>query len=361
MRLRPALIVAITLLGAGSDVTNAGEVEVSSSPVFIPPKALSSEAPVYPPTMLEFGVEGDVEVNFEVTETGRAEHPRVTRSTDAGFEDAALAAVRKWKFKPATQDGKPTRGHVVAPVAFRIDESEVWRSSLRIKADSDQSKLPPAFHYDQPAKVRRVALPVYPYAERVRQRAGKAAVRIVIGPDGAVKNTKINAASDPAFGLALAAAAATFHFDPARKAGQPVYHVTGYAQDFDIGEFPDDVAVRLAKLEREHPERIVAAETLTTRLKATAQPAPLFPVGEGFKPRRGDAVIGFLLDEDGFPRLERIVSASAPEFGYAAMQAVSLWRYEPPTENGQRVVVRVRLAFTFDAGVSSAASTKPQR
>jgi hypothetical protein len=47
---------------------------------------------------------------------------RVTRSLDAtnGLDAAAVAAVKQWKFKPGTKDGKPVRVMVTGMLTFSI-------------------------------------------------------------------------------------------------------------------------------------------------------------------------------------------------------------------------------------------------
>jgi outer membrane biosynthesis protein TonB len=42
------------------------------------------------------------------------------------------------------------------------------------------------------------------------------------------------------------------------------------------------------------------------------------------------------------------MSASEPAFGYAAIQAVAFWRFEPPLAKGKPVVVRARVPFNFN-------------
>jgi len=57
-----------------------------------------------------------------------------------------------------------------------------------------------------------------------------------------------------------------------------------------------------------------------------------------------------LIDLEGRARLPRVVAASDPAFGYAAVQAISDWRFEPPTVKGETVVVRARVPFSFKTG-----------
>jgi TonB family protein len=49
-----------------------------------------------------------------ISETGAVENVAVIKSLAPGLDMAAVNAVRQWKFKPATRDGKPV------PVLFNL-------------------------------------------------------------------------------------------------------------------------------------------------------------------------------------------------------------------------------------------------
>ena len=99
-------------------------------------------------------------------------------------------------------------------------------------------------------------------------------------------------------------------------------------------------------LERKHPERILKGRDLDHRLKPVITHSPCFPRGD-LKVDEGDAVVEFLVDEEGRVCVPRVVSASDPAFGYAAVQAVSTWRFEPPVSKGKPGVARVSVPFEF--------------
>jgi TonB family protein len=61
----------------------------------------------------------------------------------------------------------------------------------------------------------------------------------------------------------------------------------------------------------------------------------------------GYAVLEFNVETDGSTSHIRIVAARAPAFGQEAARAVEKWQFTPARENGQPVVARVRLPFTF--------------
>lgn len=79
-------------------------------------------APRYPAQALRSGVEGSVSVRIEVDAQGIPTDAKVVQRSGERSRDldrAVLEAVRKWRFEPAIQNGKPVAGAVVLPVDFR--------------------------------------------------------------------------------------------------------------------------------------------------------------------------------------------------------------------------------------------------
>ena len=84
------------------------------------PTVMASVSPVYPTDLRKKRVEGSVTIVFLLDENGRIEDARVENSTHPGFEQPALNALRKWKFKPGTKDGGSVKTHMRLPMVFRI-------------------------------------------------------------------------------------------------------------------------------------------------------------------------------------------------------------------------------------------------
>jgi len=64
--------------------------------------------PVYPRRALQRGIEGYVIVEFTVTTSGAVRDPRVVESDPPNiFDDAAMKAALKFKYKPRVIDGQP--------------------------------------------------------------------------------------------------------------------------------------------------------------------------------------------------------------------------------------------------------------
>jgi periplasmic protein TonB len=60
-----------------------------------------------------------VHLLFDIDENGRVDQPVVESSTDATFDQAALDAVRRWRFEPGKRGGKPVRFRMRQPMTFK--------------------------------------------------------------------------------------------------------------------------------------------------------------------------------------------------------------------------------------------------
>jgi len=77
-------------------------------------------APSYPPDARADGVEGDVRLELVVGEAGGVESARVVRSVGHGLDEAALQAVRQFRFAAATKDGHAVRVRMGWSMQFRL-------------------------------------------------------------------------------------------------------------------------------------------------------------------------------------------------------------------------------------------------
>lgn len=84
------------------------------------PQAVAQVAPRHPPELLKAKIEGSVVLLFVLDENGRVQDPRVESSSRPEFERPALAAVRKWRFKPGTREGEAVRSYIRQQIAFRL-------------------------------------------------------------------------------------------------------------------------------------------------------------------------------------------------------------------------------------------------
>jgi TonB family protein len=75
--------------------------------------------------------------------------------------------------------------------------------------------------------------------------------------------------------------------------------------------------------------------------------APFFPATEAKRRHWGYALIEFSVTTDGATGDIHPMTATAYSFAKKAMDAVQNWQFAPARKNGQPVVVRMRMPFTF--------------
>lgn len=73
------------------------------------PLLISGSAPVYPPELISSGITGNATVVFVIGENGSVTDAYVESATHPEFADSSLAAVKTWKFRPASLKGKPVK------------------------------------------------------------------------------------------------------------------------------------------------------------------------------------------------------------------------------------------------------------
>jgi periplasmic protein TonB len=96
---------------------------LASAPVALaetkePPVPVRTVPPDYPDELRREGVSGLVMVKCTIDEQGNVVEPAVEKSSNPAFEKPALAALKKWKFKPAKLDGAPVAIKVSIPIKF---------------------------------------------------------------------------------------------------------------------------------------------------------------------------------------------------------------------------------------------------
>ena len=84
------------------------------------PVALSRKDPEYSEEARKAKLQGTVELSIEISASGQVTNMRVLRSLGLGLDERAMEAVRQWKFRAGTVDGKPVATRAVVEVNFRL-------------------------------------------------------------------------------------------------------------------------------------------------------------------------------------------------------------------------------------------------
>jgi len=117
---------AAVLLFGGTALFAQDASEKTSEPVYELGNGVKAPKPVYTPDP-EYSekarkkkINGTVVVAMIVTPEGRVRDVKISKGLDEGLDKQALAAVRTWKFEPASKDGKPVAVHLNVDVSFRL-------------------------------------------------------------------------------------------------------------------------------------------------------------------------------------------------------------------------------------------------
>lgn len=80
--------------------------------------------PAYPPASRRAGEEGTVRLRVLVDESGRPKDVQVAQTSGfSRLDDAATQAVRRWRFQPATDAGRPITVWTQVAITFRLTDS----------------------------------------------------------------------------------------------------------------------------------------------------------------------------------------------------------------------------------------------
>lgn len=108
-----AVLGVSSLLGQQADkVYNVGDEGVTA------PSVLHRVDPDYTPEAKAEKISGSVTLGFEITPAGLPREIKVVESLDRGLDQNAEAALREWRFRPATRDGRAVA--VAAKVKFQF-------------------------------------------------------------------------------------------------------------------------------------------------------------------------------------------------------------------------------------------------
>ena len=85
-----------------------------------PPKAIRSPNPEYTKEARKAKRQGTVVLWMVVGADGVPRDIRITRPLEAGLDQKAIEAVRRWRFQPATKDGAPVAVQINVEINFRL-------------------------------------------------------------------------------------------------------------------------------------------------------------------------------------------------------------------------------------------------
>ncbi|HVF59649.1 MAG TPA: energy transducer TonB [Thermoanaerobaculia bacterium] len=111
--------------GGGDFVVTLPGPSVPDEPIryvvgMTPPEVLSRVEPRYPASARMIRSEGTVVIEVVVETDGSTGDVRVLRGISKALDEAAVAAIRQWRFRPARVEGTPVRAYHTVTVRFEL-------------------------------------------------------------------------------------------------------------------------------------------------------------------------------------------------------------------------------------------------
>lgn len=88
------------------------------------PRPRVQTAPIYPYELKQQGISGTARIRLTVDERGNVVECSVDSASHREFGEAALAAVRNWRFQIGRRGGKPVAFTMIAPLNFNIQDAK---------------------------------------------------------------------------------------------------------------------------------------------------------------------------------------------------------------------------------------------
>jgi TonB family protein len=189
----------------------------SSAPA--PGDPIHTASPKYPKDARKQKVEGKVTLHVMIASDGSVKDVAVVNG-DSRLTDAALAAVRKWRFQPFIADGKPVEGQRDVTMDFTLADGPT-----QLDDSSDPISTMGGGARASPPRITYSPDPEYSPAALEAHVDGIVTLSIVVGTDGKPRDIRdIKVVRSPGYGLDEKAIEAVreWRFQPASKDGKPV-------------------------------------------------------------------------------------------------------------------------------------------
>jgi protein TonB len=105
----------------GGVVGGTGDAPIVPGADTVLPVLVEKIQPEYPEIARAARLEGKVILQAVVGKNGDVEEVTILKSSNKVFDESALTAVKKWKYKPAMQSGRPVAVYFTVLVDFELN------------------------------------------------------------------------------------------------------------------------------------------------------------------------------------------------------------------------------------------------
>lgn len=253
---------------------------------------------------------------LQVNEYGFVTEATIVQSTEPLMNEPLLKALRRWKFKPATEAGQPVSCFILQPV--RVGGGLIFTQS-ETKEDRDPS-------------VRQSVQPQVP--RELSTLDGYVTARVDVSAEGTVTRAEISDSTHSELEPIVLQAVAKWTFTPAVRSGKNA--PSRVAIPFVFKPDPKSVPRDVKKVEE------IRTDSGPVAIRRVSPEVPGSIAGQ-----EAAAELEFVVDAFGNVVNAVLVSSSHDAFASAAIEAITRWRFKPAIQNGQPVAVKVRQGFAM--------------
>lgn len=215
----------------------------ATSPDYTPMKVIQTQPVLFPRQLADLGLTtGEVRVAVQIDEAGKLTDHLVTAYTHPKFAEAAVQALKKWQYEPATVDGQPrgatvdltfifeTRGMVVVNMTVN---SYVEMRDMQLRPTANSFAVCRLSELDAIPTPSKVVQPGYPLDAGKQRQGGIVTIFFYIDEQGHVRLPAVSRESsrqNEALAAAALYAVSQWEFEPPMSRGRPA--LVAARQDF---------------------------------------------------------------------------------------------------------------------------------
>jgi TonB family protein len=349
------------------------------------PMIISEPSPEYTELARKDKVEGVVVVCLVVDEKGVPQHVQLARGIGDGLDEKAVDAVKRYRFKPASENGKPVAVWLNVEVKFQLADSTAQTqgpsggSQGAVPVAPLPPPPPPRLVPSVPAvpggpvRVSSGTLagmilsktnPVYPAEAKAAHVQGAVILHAIISKTGTVENLHVISGNAMLVNSAIDAVQ-QWSYKPYLLNGQPVEVETSITVNYTLADSTTVVGQSPAASEAgggvkqiggdvKGPVVISQAEPKYTEAGRKAKVQGVVTVSivvdEHGQPQNVHVTRGLGIGPDGKPdpKLKKAARVAMDGMNQSAVDAVNQYKFKPAMENGKPVAVYLNVEVNFE-------------
>jgi len=232
-----AIIVIAAVLCLVSSPIAASAQQTGETRVYKPGDGVSAPIlvkevkPQYTAEAKKAKIQGTVTLECVVQPDGTVGEVRVTKALDPGLDQEAIKAVKQWRFKPGTKDGKPVPVLVTLELTFTLRDTlaqPLFPVRPLAPVDAGSKGQPEAARAYRPGNGVSVPVLIKEVKPKYTPEAKKAKIQGVVtldgvvNTDGTIGDVEVTTSLDAGLDQEAIKAAKQWRFEPGTKDGKPV-------------------------------------------------------------------------------------------------------------------------------------------